>query len=302
MRLTYIGGMEGHRNPKPDEFDEDISDFEGPGKKDENENEGYCDCDSDVSECECEPSIDDHVSERSYTDDDADYYYELKEKREERKRELRDLKRQEASMKQEERDYNEGKVNEVLEAYKTLKKAIRNGDEPPSLDPLAIIERFRLFSVEHVDYCCNGDFYPTRHVSFYYFTDLSKEGNGKRSTDGKPKPLLGHVHLDANTRCNLDAFSPPTKAGREKHRMTANKGKLKLDVRFLSNDYLIISIPATVVFGSKPIPPSAPKKFKFAGIRYTLEMTMKEPEARRKRKRSPSSDDELEFYHPSGYW
>ncbi|CAH0047208.1 unnamed protein product, partial [Clonostachys solani] len=141
------------------DFDEDISDLEEPDKGDESE--GYCDCDSDASECDCELSVGDHVSERSYTEDDADYYYELKEMREERKRELRDNKKEDARMKQEEYDHNKKKMKEVYDFYKKMKETIKNGDEPPILNTLDG-SSFRLFSVEHVDYRYDNDLYPTR--------------------------------------------------------------------------------------------------------------------------------------------
>lgn len=150
----------------------------------------------------------------------------------------------------------------MREAYKKLKEAIQNGDEPPILDPLAMVSRFHLFSVEHVDYCCHGDTYLTRSVSFCHLSELIQVANGattKDSTDDNPKPLYGDIYLGTKTDCEMDRFFPPIKAGIEKHKVTANEGKLTLDVRFLSNDDLIISIPATVVFGSKPIHPSAPR-------------------------------------------
>ncbi|CAH0027533.1 unnamed protein product [Clonostachys rhizophaga] len=317
LSLQWHHDLDDYGDVKPGDFDEDISELGESDKEDESE--AYCDCDSDASECDCEPPVDDHVSERSYTEDDADYYYELKEMRKDRKRVLRDLKEQEAKIKeqeatmkelearvkQEERKHSEGKINEVREAYKKLKQVIQNGDEPPILDPLAMISRFHLFSVEHVDYCCHGDIYPTRFVSFCHLSELIQVANGatsKDSTDDNPKPLYGDVYLGAKTDCEIDRFFPPTKAGMEKITVTANEGKLKLDVRFLSNDYLIISIPATVVFGSKPIPPSAPKKFKFAGIRHKFAMSMRSWDNRHKRKRSASSDSWSERHHPSGYW
>ncbi|VUC25589.1 unnamed protein product [Clonostachys rosea] len=81
--ITSHGEYDGQPIIEPEDFDEDISDLEESDK--EEEGHGYCDCDSDASECECELPVDDDVSERSYTGDDADYYYDLKEMREERK-------------------------------------------------------------------------------------------------------------------------------------------------------------------------------------------------------------------------
>jgi hypothetical protein len=66
------------------EFDEDLSELE---ESDESGKKG-CDCDGDASECEYDLEDEDKMSEKSYDGSDADNYYELKETRKERKREL----------------------------------------------------------------------------------------------------------------------------------------------------------------------------------------------------------------------
>jgi hypothetical protein len=61
-----------------------LSELEKSDESDEKE----CDCDGDASECECDLEDEDEKAEKSYDGSDADDYYELKETRKERKREI----------------------------------------------------------------------------------------------------------------------------------------------------------------------------------------------------------------------
>lgn len=89
LRLTITGD----RDVEEYDFDEDISELEedpddGPAE------ERFCDCDGEEDpECVCQ--IEDRESERSHDDSGAEYYYELKDQREERKKDLFRLKKQE---------------------------------------------------------------------------------------------------------------------------------------------------------------------------------------------------------------
>ncbi|OBT47088.1 hypothetical protein VE00_03132 [Pseudogymnoascus sp. WSF 3629] len=73
-----------YTDPHPEDFDEDLSELEESDELDEKK----CECGGDASECECDLADEHKESERSYNGSDADIYYELKETRKERKREL----------------------------------------------------------------------------------------------------------------------------------------------------------------------------------------------------------------------
>jgi hypothetical protein len=82
-RVVSLGYIK-DRDPYPEDFDEDLSELGSSDKSDEKE----CVCDGEDSDCECELGDEDKESERSYDGSDAGNYYELKEIRKERKREL----------------------------------------------------------------------------------------------------------------------------------------------------------------------------------------------------------------------
>ncbi|KAK0657299.1 hypothetical protein B0T16DRAFT_452780 [Cercophora newfieldiana] len=105
---------------EPCNFDEDLSeledeedeDAEDDGDGDEVEDDDEDDDDDDADELESE-------SERSYAGTDADYYYELKEKREDRKRAV--LKgRQEKEGLREVEQAKQDEVHAVFESFSQL--------------------------------------------------------------------------------------------------------------------------------------------------------------------------------------
>jgi hypothetical protein len=101
-------------------------------------------------------------SERSYDGSDADYYYELKELREERKRELLNQKLQ--SQKEKEQALKEGRAmeKEILATLKSLKKGKEQRNKT-RLDPRARQE-FKLFCSDYIDH-----FYIGRTKSVYSY-------------------------------------------------------------------------------------------------------------------------------------
>ncbi|KAH6612871.1 hypothetical protein B0J18DRAFT_473788 [Chaetomium sp. MPI-SDFR-AT-0129] len=89
LAFSYQGDREVH----PWDFDEDLSELEEQDDGSKQEKENDCECGGHDPECGCQFLSDsdmdeDGRSERSYDGSDADYYYELKEEREDRKHEL----------------------------------------------------------------------------------------------------------------------------------------------------------------------------------------------------------------------
>ncbi|KAJ6437660.1 reverse transcriptase [Purpureocillium lavendulum] len=161
------------RDVSPEDFDEDLSDLNEAGRNSERESNtiiANCECDDEDSECECQLHSDaaDTLSERSYSGSDADFYYELRDEREERKWELRDMKEREGTAKRRRRELERNREEEVQAACELLRQTDVGGCRP-RLDPIAG-KTFYLFSVDHVDHCYNPQFpelYPTKYVEFY---------------------------------------------------------------------------------------------------------------------------------------
>jgi hypothetical protein len=104
-----------NRGIRPTDYDQDLSELEEADEptqpSSEQDSAVGCECDSDDSECECHLEADedgmDTKSERSCEGSVAEYYYFLKDNREERKK------------------FEKAKEEEVNAAYKSFKKAGR---------------------------------------------------------------------------------------------------------------------------------------------------------------------------------
>ncbi|KAL0941985.1 uncharacterized protein CTRU02_204748 [Colletotrichum truncatum] len=256
-------------------FDEDMSDIESPkpARHDEKckpsgedrDSEGQPEDEEDMSD------FDDDMSEESYDGPEAEWYYYLKELREERKDNLREMARK----KQAAREYESGKEEEVRAAYEALRKAKREGKKP-HLEPLDG-KTFRLYSTDHVEHFWDTIYAP-KHVNFHHvdedFLDASHLSgppwpweqeavytNGKRTVQGQ-------IYLDSGTGCEFPEFRSPSRPSRRKRVMESHDGKHKIVFKFISNEYLTVKLSRDLVFEDhhEPVPESAPKFFKFSGI------------------------------------
>ncbi|KAK4154790.1 hypothetical protein C8A00DRAFT_42474 [Chaetomidium leptoderma] len=306
----------GDREVVPCDFDEDLSELEDDKEQErddvkqlngeeEQEEEEDCECDGDDSECSCQFEDDNGVddgseSDRSYDGSDADYYYELKEEREERKLE----KLQQRREKERERERERIKEEEVCAAYRSLKGV--------PIDSLAGQE-FKLFCSDHVDHFYS-DLYPTKRVSFYRLDDegnlrLDDEDNDPRQDKTKlgseTDMLYGDIYLGADANCGFGPFRPPKRASRKAVKVRSCDGTYELSFKFLGNGFLKLSVSREMVFMSRysasppAPPPTAPAVFEFVGIWRDLEK--EEAERQETRDRSPR-ETWFEMNHPMGSW
>jgi hypothetical protein len=117
--------MKEDRDVYPEDFDEDLSDLEDSSEVEEEEERASmrseCRCDKEYCECESQNQDDDddvydsdsRISGRSYNGSDAGYYYELKDEREERKRELQNIRELEQKAKEEQQTFERNMEKEV---------------------------------------------------------------------------------------------------------------------------------------------------------------------------------------------
>ncbi|KAH0490753.1 hypothetical protein TgHK011_002207 [Trichoderma gracile] len=272
------------------DFDEDISVLhEGeeesldPDAFDDDESIRRCDCaSSDMEDCECdeeedsapEKEMDDGAeSERSYQGSDADYYYELKEQRIQRKIDLRDLREKQERQRALTRELAGEKEQEVREAYEAMVKEQKKGDAPrPRLASIAN-RLFFLFSVDHVDYCYDYDLYPSKYVEFHYL-DKDCRAIPPPSADTE---IDGHVYLHSSAGCDFCSFVPPKRAGVKKRRFpTHGSDNDHAPVfQFISDRYLIMTVKSDSKMLSRDIQElgaeNVPKELKFFGIRMEKE-------------------------------
>ncbi|KAL7810594.1 hypothetical protein V8C26DRAFT_409834 [Trichoderma gracile] len=270
------------------DFDEDISVLhEGeeesldPDAFDDDESIRRCDCaSSDMEDCECddeedaapEKEMDDGAeSERSYQGSDADYYYELKEQRIQRKIDLRDLREKQERQRALTRELASEKEQEVREAYDAMVKEQKKGDAPrPRLASIAN-RLFFLFSVDHVDYCYNHDLYPSKYVEFYYLDNDCR----RIITTNTDVEIQGHVYLDVNTECDFLPFVQPKRAGVKKRQFPIHQRDHEPIFQFINDKYLIMTVKSDSKMVASDIQrlgaENVPKELKFFGIRMEKE-------------------------------
>ncbi|EXJ91945.1 hypothetical protein A1O3_00495 [Capronia epimyces CBS 606.96] len=246
----------------------------------------------------------DDGSERSYDGSDADYYYELKHERDERKQ----VKLKERKEKERQRDRENTKEEEVRVAYRSLSEARKERKRVPA-GPLAG-QSFQLFCSDHVDHFYTSDYYPTKRVDFYCLDDTSNPGRHNQKPGRELAMLHGDVYLNGNTNYSFGPFFPPKRASRQTFKVRSDDDMYELSLKFIGGDYLRLKLSREMVFmnpysSSSPAPPAAaPEVFEFVGIRRDLEKEKRERQEMMRNVRSPPSPREswFEMNHPMGSW
>ncbi|KAI9043596.1 uncharacterized protein KD926_003366 [Aspergillus affinis] len=258
-------------------FDEDISDIDMTIKKRKLSPDHECECESDV-ECYCEL----YSEGETYQGSEASIFYHLREERELRKEYLEREKKKKLA----DQTHEEKKAQEVQAVYDALKA----GEEGET----GVLDKdsrfFDIFCAEYLNFEWDYNFGRAKYVQFYYLSEDGDHCGGDPPPGVKKYDLHGHVYIDSDTGPEFGALRrPPTKGSLEEHRLKLPNGEEAGIFQFLSRDYLKIKIPKKLVFGRKPLPPSAPDYFEFVGIRRDQEKFKAEREKMwRKRGRSSS--------------
>lgn len=301
----------GDRDVRPWDFDEDLSELEEQDdvEQEEDRDEEECDCDGDDSECDCQclrdSDVDEDVeSERSYDGSDAHYYYELKEQREERKRELLQEKLRQQKEQKRLRELETAKEAEVRAAFTSLKRAKKKA-ERPLIDSLAG-QVFNLFCSDHVKHFYSDSYYPTKEVRFSLPDDYEKPYLEKRKLDTGSGMVYGQVYLNVDACFDFGPFPAPKRASRKPVKVKCCYMAHVLSLKFLGNGYVKLRIPRELVFldhddANLPAPSStAPRVFKFVGIWRNPEKEVEQVETPSDT-RSPH-ETWFEMNHPMGSW
>jgi hypothetical protein len=306
--------MKEDRDVYPEDFDEDLSDLEDSSEVEEEEERASmrseCRCDREYCEYESQNQDDEdaydsdgRISDRSYDGSDAGYYYELKDEREERKRELQNIRELVQKAKEEQQTFERNKEKEVQSAYESLK--FGKEGKTAFLDAIAS-QIFHLYSPDYVNHCYSSDHYPPKYVEFYYLDENGPLPHSKPLSDREARQMEGHIYFNGNTGCNFGPFSSSKLASLDNCQLQSVDGKYDLTIQFLSDDYLKLKVGHELVFMDKSQPPHAPEFFEFVGIRYDREKEKAERErwkAQVRVQRSPSPRESwFEMNHPMGWW
>ncbi|PWI64529.1 hypothetical protein PCL_09578 [Purpureocillium lilacinum] len=291
-RLTALT-IDEDREVSPEDFDADLSDIDEVDENSERDSDAIdanCECGLEGPECECRlyPAAADTSSAWSYDGSDAEFYYELRDDREERKRELRDMTERGRTERQRQRELESSREEIVQAAYELLRQTEHKGCRP-RLDPIAG-KTFYLFSADHADRCYNPTYpelYPTKYVEFYNLHDEQPP-----SEDGKPPDdhtkVQGHVYFNASCGCDFDTFCPPTQASQASYPVMSSDEKHELLFQFISNDFLTMTASRKLVCPEDTQAALAPELFRFVGIRSDLERDRRRQQEQQRLRRPPS--------------
>lgn len=289
------------RSPYGYEFDEDLSDLATEGTESDEEQPTKkrrkfedSDKESDTDEDEEE---DDSASERSHADSLADVYYEFKELREERKRELARERQSILDMIQSESEIE----NKVNQAYRSSMDAPKEDNliSMPSLHATRYIIHCR----DQPRYFYNG--LGPGYVEFYHLS-LEDDFGSNPPPDFDPKRMYGHIYISASNGVQFEPFDPPQEfSGSDFIISPLPSGPHNVRIKFFSKDYIKMSLPKELAFENKEPPADAPDVFEYVGVRrdwekWKAERKRMREEAEKNRPPSPR-DTWFERTHPMGY-
>ncbi|KAI4867623.1 hypothetical protein F4820DRAFT_445855 [Hypoxylon rubiginosum] len=269
-----------------EDFDEDISELE-----EEEEDDFKCHCeaqDDPYYGCECGPESEDetNVSEASYDGPDAEHYYKLKDMREERKEDLREIREEEEARKQTDLKSHRCRIEEVQAAYKALEEELKKNDGKGSLINFfddygwgadVRSKSYDLFSVDYLENCYQWDYF--HYWSRIDFDEYNEPEDRKkpRSKSRRRKTPSAEPKASKTVRCSiyspedepeLKPFHAPDRAGLETYPLKTKDGKYEIPIQFIGEEYLKMQAPRNFIKVNKAIPvaDSAPEVFEFVGV------------------------------------
>ncbi|KAK3373575.1 hypothetical protein B0T24DRAFT_720234 [Lasiosphaeria ovina] len=278
----------------------DSEDVDDRGREEEQKKKKVKDCDSeDCDDMDCDSESgpgpgsesesesdddDDSGSEASYTGSYAGYYYELKEEREYRKKEMvEELKKKDEILGGE-----RTKEEEVRAAYESLAEAEKEDKAIPRIESLEG-RKFTLFCADYVNRNYNRHRLTKKWVKFReVFRDEEDEAG----------ELYGTLMVD-KYKYRFGPCRLPHRASTEealKMELDGSRSRFELSVTFVSNDYLKVRVSRYTSNPAFPRLPTAPKVYEFAGVWRDKE---KERAERKAREFSPK-ESWFELNHPMG--
>jgi hypothetical protein len=219
------------------DFDEDISEL---GDEDSDDEYPECKCDG-TTDCSCEDrsiTNEEKLRKEPYTGSDAEYFYELKGYRSQRKHELREERYWRQKKKDEQLEVERKKDKEVQEAYARLQRSAEEANSPPTKLDLLKTGKFTLHSSEFTELWWDENF-ATRYISFYNVDQMENLGvptgpggvmNPVTPKKGKKKGKLnkegniqGHIYFNASSGCDFVDFIPPKYFGLEEQTLKCHE-------------------------------------------------------------------------------
>lgn len=253
-------------------------------------------------------------SEKSFEGSEAEFYYEIKERREDYKRQKQQLRKQNEEELETQLEVEQAKEEQVVATYTSFNGACRRREKTeertnPS-DTLAGKD-FDLFSTDHVRRFltqCHNDRYRSKSVFFSTESDDCSDDadeTASNTTDGKP--LYAHVELGYDSRCEFGPFRHPKFARHNVVKIKSTDDEYDMRIKFFGKNYLNLSVSRSFVFQNDLADSAdALEMFTFVGIFSDWEEKKRgraEKQAEAARNAPPSPKESwFEVNHPMGSW
>lgn len=153
------------------------------------------------------------------------------------------------------RDLEISKIQEVEEVHQSLKAMLKKSKRRACIR--LANTHFRLYSTDYFDHCYNLTYDPSKYVQFYRNDDYGH--------------MFGHVYLNPDRRMDFEAFSDLIFPSPNSVNMPSFDTRHDCNIKFLSNDHLILMLSRNFIFEPNVPPPEAPHYFTFFGVRIDRE-------------------------------
>ncbi|KAJ4122987.1 hypothetical protein NW768_009979 [Fusarium equiseti] len=281
---------------KPEEFDQDLSDYlSDPCVSD-------CEYETDAKGDKCckkhgYGDIRSESSGGSYNPYGPDWeYYLLKEMRNERKEEIYARGgRQKVLKEQQEQEKKE--LEFELSYIEPIQEAIDKAQKRKKPAPLKHLsgKEFTLWSTDHVKHCPE-EIAPTRYITFY--SDDEWDDAKRDHPERKSKRLAGHIYILGSTVLDLGYFIPPKYPSTKTYPLPTPDENAKVEVQFIDDNHLTPKINPDPIFKKygAPVPSDAPSMLFYYGeariwaYEQRLRKQKESGEEKRERRRSASSE------------
>ncbi|KAL6898201.1 hypothetical protein GGI43DRAFT_385091 [Trichoderma evansii] len=188
---------------------------------------------------------------------------DLKAMREERKWELIEEKKEQQKHKERVLNEEDTLVKKIQAAIEAVREAESRGDAPAPFTSVAN-KTFKLYCVDHVEYCFYEN-YSSKHVSFHYHVPDKGYGRIAKEPPNSDTKIYGQIDLTSPACASFEEWLPPKEAGPKIYSIKDRKGKFEFTFQFISNGYLIATVPREFVFLDAAVDPLAPETFTMYG-------------------------------------
>jgi hypothetical protein len=108
----------------------------------------------------------------------------------------------------------------------------------------------------------------TKRVDFTYYVPDKDYGSKAKPPPNNDTKIGGMIYLTNPQSIDFEMWLPPKEPGSKKYSIKSEEGEYEFTFQFISNEYLIATVPREFVFLDGTLDPLAPEVFTMYGVRY----------------------------------